>query len=178
MPIKTIEVSNFKSFDEFKVELKDFNVIIGANASGKSNFTEIFRFFRDIVDDSLENAIAMQGGVEYLRNINIGNSIDFSMKIFCGSDYEYETLRKIKKKKLFVRVNETSYELILSFLKTRLDYKISKDVLKRKFELYIAEKKSEEEESLGFGELTIEKKGRKFSVNISLPELQKIKSQI
>lgn len=37
MQIKKIKVSNFKSFDEVEIELGRFNVLIGANASGKSN---------------------------------------------------------------------------------------------------------------------------------------------
>ena len=44
MAIRRLKVSNFRSFNELDVELGDFNVLIGANASGKSNFIEIFRF--------------------------------------------------------------------------------------------------------------------------------------
>jgi len=36
MSIKRIEVRNFKSFEELKIDPGKFNVIIGANASGKS----------------------------------------------------------------------------------------------------------------------------------------------
>jgi len=71
MSIKRIEVRNFKSFEELKIDLGKFNVIIGANASGKSNFVHIFEFLRDITSSGLNNAISMQGGVEYLRNMNI-----------------------------------------------------------------------------------------------------------
>ncbi|RMI06729.1 MAG: DUF2813 domain-containing protein, partial [Calditrichaeota bacterium] len=39
-----IEIHNFKSFDELSVNLDRFNVLVGANASGKSNFVQIFRF--------------------------------------------------------------------------------------------------------------------------------------
>jgi len=39
MAIKRIQVSNFKSFKELDLELGQFNVVIGANASGNSNFT-------------------------------------------------------------------------------------------------------------------------------------------
>ena len=42
MAIKKIKISNFKSFKNLEIELGKFNVLIGANASGKSNFIQIF----------------------------------------------------------------------------------------------------------------------------------------
>jgi len=69
--IKKLRVKNFKSFKDVEVELGKFNVVIGANASGKSNFVQIFKFLRDIVKEGLENAISYQGGIEYLRNISL-----------------------------------------------------------------------------------------------------------
>jgi predicted ATPase len=81
MVIKKLKISNFKSFDELEIELSRFNVLIGANASGKSNFTQIFRFIRDIISQGLNNAISLQGGIEYFRNINIGSAKNFSLEI-------------------------------------------------------------------------------------------------
>jgi predicted ATPase len=66
MQIKNIKVSNFKSFEEVGIELRRFNVLIGANASGKSNFINILQFLKDIVENGLDNAISMQGGVDYI----------------------------------------------------------------------------------------------------------------
>ena len=59
MSLKRIEVTNFKSFKELKVNLGKFNVIIGANASGKSNFVHIFEFLRDITATGLDNAVSV-----------------------------------------------------------------------------------------------------------------------
>ncbi len=70
MAIKKVHSENFRSFKELDLELDDFNVVIGANASGKSNFIEIFRFLRDIARDGLENAISLQGGTAYIKNLN------------------------------------------------------------------------------------------------------------
>lgn len=44
MKITRLTVENFKSFDTLDLELGDFNVFIGANASGKSNFLSILTF--------------------------------------------------------------------------------------------------------------------------------------
>ncbi len=80
MFFKRIEVSNFKSFDKLEVDLGRLNVLIGANASGKSNFVQVFKFLRDIVNDGLENAVSLQGGVQYLRNTYIDLDKEFSIK--------------------------------------------------------------------------------------------------
>src|SRR5215210_4337681 len=74
MAITRIKVSNFKSFDQLEVELRPLNIVVGGNAAGKSNFLEIFRFLRDIAVEGLENAISLQGGMEFLTNLQIGPS--------------------------------------------------------------------------------------------------------
>ena len=74
MTISKIRIANFKSFADQTVELNDFNLLVGTNASGKSNFVQAFKFLRDIATHGLEDAISLQGGVEYLRNYGIAAS--------------------------------------------------------------------------------------------------------
>ena len=81
MPIQRIHVENFKSFSELDIELSQFHVLIGSNAAGKSNFISIFKFLRDITKHGIINAIAMQGGSEYLQNTNIGSSRDLVIRV-------------------------------------------------------------------------------------------------
>lgn len=69
MKIKKIGAKNFKSFKNLDLELGNFNVIVGANASGKSNFVQIFKFLRDIEQNDLRNAVSMNGGITSLCNI-------------------------------------------------------------------------------------------------------------
>jgi hypothetical protein len=69
MKLTSIRAVNFKSFRHLDIRLDNLNVLIGANASGKSNFVQLFAFVRDVVESGLENAISIQGG-EYLCNIN------------------------------------------------------------------------------------------------------------
>ncbi len=84
MAIKRIDIQNFKSFRHQTIELGQFNVLIGANASGKSNFLQIFQFISDIAHHGLSNAISMQGGIEYLRNTNLAGQKDFALKNRAG----------------------------------------------------------------------------------------------
>ena len=66
--IKKVRAVNFKSFESIDVDLSDLNVVIGQNSAGKSNFISIFQFIRDVSTVGLNNAISLQGGLEYLLN--------------------------------------------------------------------------------------------------------------
>jgi predicted ATPase len=81
MGITRLKVSNFKSFDELDLELRPLNVVVGANAAGKSNFLEVFRFLRDLAESGLENAISLQGGIGYLANRKIGSTRPTSVEV-------------------------------------------------------------------------------------------------
>lgn len=73
MNISRLQAQNVKSFDTVDVEPGDFNVLIGANASGKSNFLNLLTFLRDLAQNGVENAVSMQSGeIDLLRNVQIG----------------------------------------------------------------------------------------------------------
>lgn len=77
--LEHLKVQNFKSFKEIDIDLNRFNTVIGANASGKSNFVQIFNFLKDMREYGLDSAISMQGGNEYLRNFELG--MEHNLKI-------------------------------------------------------------------------------------------------
>ena len=70
MPITKLTIENFKSFDRVEVELRDFNVVVGPNAAGKSNLIEAVAFLKDIAEHGLEDAVAIHGGIKVLRNFD------------------------------------------------------------------------------------------------------------
>ncbi|WP_202695997.1 AAA family ATPase [Petrotoga sp. 8T1HF07.NaAc.6.1] len=171
MAIKRIRVKNFKSFKDLEVELGKFNLLIGANASGKSNFIRIFEFLRDIVKHGLDNAISMQGGSEYLRNINIGPSEDFSLEVV--SDQEFR--RAIKKKEkgpLGMITYETIYKFTINFNKTGSGFKIVEDKITQKCKFVRLERPKEKtkgKEELGEGEILFSNVEGKLKVDLKLP---------
>lgn len=123
MAIRKISVKNFKSFRDMQIELGDLNILIGANASGKSNFVEIFRFLRDIKKDGLENAISMQGGVEYLRNVNIGTSENLSLEVI--SDQPKIGFATVKDRNLLsIIISKATYWFDMEFDNEGLDFDI------------------------------------------------------
>lgn len=139
MNIRKIEVANFKSFENLDIELGKFNVLIGANASGKSNFVSIFQFLRDIASSGLDNAISMQGGVEYLRNMNIGVDKNLSIKVV--STQEGWFISPIIEKLIGIKTYETIYEFSLKFNKKGSGFRIVKDRLTQKCRFLRLEKK-------------------------------------
>ncbi|MCE5340776.1 MAG: AAA family ATPase [Planctomycetaceae bacterium] len=53
---------SIKSLEDF--ELKKLNVMIGGNGAGKSNFVDIFRMLRAMVDENFANFIRNRGGAD------------------------------------------------------------------------------------------------------------------
>lgn len=170
MAIKKITISNFKSFKELKVELGMFNVLIGANASGKSNFIQIFKFLRDITNYGLDNAISMQGDVEYLRNVNIGSSMNYSLEVV--ADQRAISVLKKNKKLIGVEASEGIYKFAMGFDEKGLGVELLEDRLTQKCRFVrLEERKGEikEKEELGTGEIVFSKVGRKLNSELRKP---------
>jgi energy-coupling factor transporter ATP-binding protein EcfA2 len=131
MAIHRIHIENFKSFSEIDVELGRFNVVIGSNAAGKSNFISIFKFLRDIARHGIVNAIAMQGGTEYLRNARIQASRDLVVKITYQPDNSPEIVTPpiSGSPPLALKSCESSYEFALRFDDSIDGFTIVKDQL-------------------------------------------------
>ncbi|MGL4595690.1 MAG: AAA family ATPase [Thermoguttaceae bacterium] len=68
--IKNISISGFKSIRELKkLEIKDLNIIIGANGSGKSNFIQMFQMLKAMSLKNFQKFIAEKGGADsFLHN--------------------------------------------------------------------------------------------------------------
>jgi len=171
MSIKRIEVKNFKSFKELKINLGKFNMIIGANASGKSNFVHIFEFLRDIKSSGLDNAVSLQGGVKYLRNMNIGASEPLSIKVVSGKEFRLLGLGT-KVGLIGIKTYETIYEFALRFNKRGSGFKIVKDELTQKckfFKLVRKRGKIKEKEILGEGEILISHSNGRVKIYLNTP---------
>jgi predicted ATPase len=173
MKIKSIRIANFKSFRDCTIELNDFNIIIGANASGKSNFVQIFRFIKDIQKHGLENAISLQGGIEYLRNNNIGASQDFLLEII----FLPEPSTRGVQDRIGIQTSEVIYKFAIEFYKRKIGIKsIKEDNLTLKVNLVrIVQKKGLENqyEKVEEGEmiLTNSSKGLVFKNSFSQQDL-------
>jgi predicted ATPase len=130
MPIREIAVTNFKSFREFVFEPDNFNIVIGSNASGKSNLIQVFKFIRDIAKYGLNNAISLQGGAEFLRNTIIGAEKPLMFRILYILEEKREDIIGIKDAyPVSFEPYEILYEFALSFSNTGENYEVSRDYL-------------------------------------------------
>lgn len=183
MTLKKIRVTNFKSFENLDVELGKFNVVIGVNASGKSNFIQIFKFMKDITNYGIDNAISMQGGIEYLRNINIDHSKDFSLEFIF--DQKFSRVVEKKTEIIGIKTYETIYNLTLKFKNEGRGFEIVEDKISQKCDFVRLEKtkkmdekkKFDEKEKFGEGEITVFSSNGKIKVNLSLPDRVQLKEE-
>lgn len=69
MRISRIELKNWRNFRSVDVELNERAFVVGPNASGKSNFLDVFKFLRDIAKQGggLQKAVSDRGGISKLR---------------------------------------------------------------------------------------------------------------
>ncbi|AVP98297.1 chromosome segregation protein SMC [Ahniella affigens] len=70
MYVTRVHIKNWRNFRDADVSLRERTYLLGANASGKSNFLDVFRFLRDICKPQgggLQKAIADRGGIPKLR---------------------------------------------------------------------------------------------------------------
>jgi len=80
--IKKLKVKNYKSLKDVELELGKFNVLIGPNASGKSNLLDCLAFVSESAQIALANSLTRRGG--YVRVVfgeekgNIEISVDFT----------------------------------------------------------------------------------------------------
>ncbi len=126
MKITKIEISNFKSFDNQSIHLNDFNLLVGTNASGKSNLVQAFQFLRDIVNHGLENAISLQGGVEYLQNIKITQSQPLSFRVVMQGESKGFWIGHRRESPSF-KIRKIDYEFSLKFHTRKFGYTIDQD---------------------------------------------------
>lgn len=89
MYISHIHLVNWKNFQNCDIDLPLRAFVIGANATGKSNFLDAFRLMRDIVKQGggLQSAVASRGGIKKIRCLyaRVHNNIRLE---FTLSEYE------------------------------------------------------------------------------------------
>ena len=165
MAIKRIRATNFKSFKKLDVGLGDLNILIGANASGKSNFVDLFRFLRDIENSSLNNAMSVHGGFENLRNINAGLEEPLSLEVVSERKFLIPGARA--RKRIGVEIYETIYKCSIMPLDVEPGFQVDEDSLRYKCKFYeFGESIEEVKESYGEGEIIISHTGEKVNIRV------------
>ncbi len=76
--ITLIELNGFKTFQDFKLELSPFQVIVGPNGAGKSNLFDAFHLLSRLMDTDLHSAFQELRGdaIELFTTFPNGRSVD------------------------------------------------------------------------------------------------------
>jgi predicted ATPase len=82
---------NWKNFSTCDVPLPSRVFLVGPNASGKSNFLDVFRFLRDLVTPGggLREAITRRGGVSALRCLAARRFPDVELRVAVSGNEEW-----------------------------------------------------------------------------------------
>jgi predicted ATPase len=78
-----VSLQNWRNFKNAEVSLRQRVFLVGANASGKSNFLDAFRFLRDLVSvgGGLQEAVRRRGGVSDIRCLAARASSDIRLSV-------------------------------------------------------------------------------------------------
>lgn len=96
MKLKSLSLINYKSINKCNIDFNNKSIILGANASGKSNFISSMKFLNYILMYGIEDAVSLMGGIDNLININAGpnENLEISFSITLDNHNWYRRLNK------------------------------------------------------------------------------------
>jgi predicted ATPase len=121
MFIERLRVTNFRSFRELDLELSPLSVLVGANASGKTNFVQLFRFLRDVAIAGFDVAIVRQGGIEQIRGSHVGKSEPLTIELE-GAFAERTLLTYAN-----IKPRRYHYSFTIQFTRGRAGYRVAEE---------------------------------------------------
>src|ERR1700760_4823056 len=83
MMISRLVLKNWRNFRAIDVALSDRVFIVGANASGKSNFLDALRFLREIAKPGggLQSSLSQRGGLSKVRCLSARKDPDVEIEV-------------------------------------------------------------------------------------------------
>lgn len=96
MIVSRIILKNWRNFLEADVMLGNRAFLVGPNASGKSNFLDVFRFLRDIVKPGggLQKAVSDRGGISKIRCLAARKHPDIELAVHLSESPTQEPVWK------------------------------------------------------------------------------------
>lgn len=151
MRLKKLTVKNFKSLRDCEIELGKFNVLVGANASGKTNLVEVFKLLRKIYVERDTNPFlewwgynnVVWAGKEELP-ITVGMLFDvegydvYFETTFTGTGGSFRILKEVLEIRNYMKIEKEGRFLTINHDKNWLEMALSelKTVEDRDFLIY------------------------------------------
>jgi predicted ATPase len=91
MLVTRLILKNWRNFREADVPMRDRTYLVGPNASGKSNFLDVFRFLRDIskpAGGGLQKAVEDRGGITKLRCLHARGDSEVRIEVHLSETTE------------------------------------------------------------------------------------------
>lgn len=106
-----LKLENWRNFTNVDVPLRERAFLAGPNASGKSNFLDVFRFLRDVSSPGFQGAVLSRGGVSRIRSLAARRASDVTIEVALGhdsdADWRYRlTLNQDAQRRPQVRIEE------------------------------------------------------------------------
>ena len=88
MQFSRIRLENWRNFGEVDVPVSTRVFLVGANASGKSNFLDALRFLRELVipGGGFQKAVQDRGGVSTIRNLAARRETSVAIEVEIGEE--------------------------------------------------------------------------------------------
>ena len=83
-----VHLENWRNFTQATVALQQRVILVGPNASGKSNLLDVFRFLHDLVavGGGFQEAVGKRGGVSRLRSLAARRQPEVVVQVQIGND--------------------------------------------------------------------------------------------
>lgn len=128
MIISKLILHNWKNFQKLDIDLTERVFIVGANASGKSNLLDVFRFLRDIAKPGggLQKAVTDRGGISKIRSLAARKYPDVEIEVHLS---EFGSREAIWKYAIGIKQQARGYRL--PFISYEKVWKGEKEILNR-----------------------------------------------
>lgn len=135
--VSKIKIKNFKTFGDIDLDLNEFNVLVGACGSGKTNFIQIFELLNDIVSHGFKDAIEKHGG-KYVKNFNL---LENNQKSCIGVKFSVNNKYLVLLENILLSFNSIKYGIYFNFNEN--ECKVQKEIVELDCNVEIDNKKIE-----------------------------------
>ena len=105
--LRKVQIKGYKSIASAEIELRDLNVVIGANGSGKSNLIGVFRLLERVLSHNLQLYVASEPD----RLLHHGRKVTPTLELHCQFDQNaYGFKLKASQNSLVFETEQVSYD--------------------------------------------------------------------